>query len=237
MTKYFSALGPLFLACLLICTLPTLCRASIEINAVDSGNYRSTGVHVAANPSYFVGVINHLHYHNFFVFDLSGITETILSATLKLENPTAVTNSAATAYTLYDVTTSIGTLTTSQSAGPTGVGIYNDLGAGTSYGSVAVGGSVGVGFVEIPLNAAAIAAMNATSGLFALGGSLGVVGSSSDALFKNTSGYEFVRTLILEVEESVAPPSTGIVPEPASMFVWCGTGLLACFGATARRKP
>lgn len=168
MAKYFSALGPLFLACLLICALPTLCRASIEISAVDSGNYRSTGVHVAANPSYFVGVINNLHYHNFFVFDLSGVTETILSATLKLENPAAVTNSAATAYTLYDVTTSIGTLTTSQSAGPTGVGIYNDLGAGTSYGSVAVGGSVGVGFVEIPLNAAAIAGMNATSGLFLL---------------------------------------------------------------------
>lgn len=224
----------LVLATVALCSSPTLTWASIEISATDSGNYASNGTHVAVNPNNWVRTNHSTSNRNFFVFDLSDVTDTILSATLLLENPT---DTVASTYTLYEVTTDIATLTTDQSGAP-GIAIYGDLGTGTSYGLVAFSTAISAGFVEIPLNSSAISALNAASGLFALGGSLSAAGPNLATLFAGTSGPEYVRKLILEVEktEEETPPSNGIVPEPTSLLVWCGVGLVAGLGMAARRK-
>ena len=169
---------------------------------------------------------------NFFVFDLTGVADTILSAVLRLENPQTVNNGIASTYTLYDVSTGVASLMADQSGA---TGIYADLGTGTSYGSAALSSSVSPGFVEISLNTTAISALNSTSGLFALGGSLSVVGSTPAQLFTGTSGPEYIRTLILEVEQPVIPPSTGVVPEPMSFAVWSTIALVSGLGAFARQ--
>ena len=163
---YFS-FRQLTLAVFAACSVPTLCFASIEISATGSGWYRSNGGHVAVNPNYIVQVNGSANNRNFFVFDLTGVADTILSAVLRLENPQTVNNGIASTYTLYDVSTGVASLMADQSGA---TGIYADLGTGTSYGSAALSSSVSPGFVEISLNTTAISALNSTSGLFALGG-------------------------------------------------------------------
>jgi hypothetical protein len=233
MANHFLTLRRLALAVCVFSAFSTLCSASVEIGAADSGWYRSDGRHFSTNLNYLTQVNGTPNFRNFFVFDLSAVTNTILSASLRLENPAATTNGASSTYTLYDVSTSPATLTADQS-GATGVGIYGDLGSGVSYGSVALGSSVGTGFVDIPLNSAALTALNATSSIFAVGGAISTVGSSQVRLFADTGG-DFVRKLILEVEQTQTPPTTGAVPEPASVLVWCGIGLLTCLGAFRQR--
>jgi hypothetical protein len=236
MLNYAFFLRNIVFSVLAICVVSSQCFASVEISATNSGWYRSIGTNFPTSPNYVAGTISQYNYRNFFVFDLSAVTETILSATLKLENPQITNNSAPSTYTLYDVSTSVSALMASQT-GSIGTGIYTDLGSGISYGSIALNSTIGSGMVEVTLNSDAIAAMNATTGLFAFGGSL-IAGNSSPAVvFNGTSGSEYIRTLVLELAEPVTPPaSTGIVPEPASMLVWCGVGLVACLGAAARRK-
>lgn len=228
------SLRHLALAIIALCAFSQLCSASIEISPVDYGNYRHNGNHGAASPNYAAFANATTNYRNFFVFDLSSVTQTILSATLKLENPQLTANGVASTYTLYDVTTDVATLTTGQTGA---TAIYADLGTGTIYGSVALGSSIAAGMVEIPLNSNALAAMNATSGLFALGGAITTAASSTVSVFGFTSDPIYTQKLVLELEEPVTPPpSTGIVPEPTSLLVWCGVGLVAGLGMAARRK-
>ena len=131
---YFS-FRQLTLAVFAVCSVPTLCFASIEISATGSGWYRSNGGHVGANPNYIVQVNGSANNRNFFVFDLTGVADTILSAVLRLENPQTVNNGIASTYTLYDVSTGVTSLMADQTGA---TGIYADLGTGTSYGSAAL---------------------------------------------------------------------------------------------------
>jgi hypothetical protein len=111
-----------------------------------------------------------INYHNWFVFDLSCATEPITSAYLVLEMPTDGFWSVDPfeTYTLFDVTTPLADLMSSQND----TAYYVDLGTGTSYGSVAVSESDEGGEVIVPLNAAGLAALNA-----ALGGQVGIGGA------------------------------------------------------------
>jgi hypothetical protein len=235
MLNHLFFLRNLTIAACFLGVFSSLCKASIEISPVDFGNYRNNGNHSAVSLNYVAQMNASANYRNFFIFDLSSVTETILSATLKLENPQLTDNTVTSTYTLYDVSTSV-TILTSNQTGATA--IYADLGTGTTYGSVALASSIAAGLVEIPLNPDAIAAMNATSGMFALGGAISTATSSMVRIFTFTTDPLFTQKLVLELEEPVLTPpsSTDIVPEPASMFVWCGVGLMVCLGAAARRK-
>lgn len=164
---------------------------SVTIDATDRGYYSATGNHDPANDNYYAGYNGSQFgntFRNFFVFDLPGAT--VLSATLYLWNPSNGHYSLdpSETYSLFDVSTSIAALR----AGGSGLsGIYNDLGSGTSYGSVTVTSASNGTYISIPLNSSFPNAAN--GGSIALGGAITTLSGSSDqdAFFGTGGGYTF----------------------------------------------
>ncbi len=123
--------------------------------------------------------------HNFFVFNLSGVTVPIFTATLSIGNSEADTGT----YVSWDVTTPIGSLEQSW-IGPTGafspdpeaLAIFNDLGSGVLYGWTPFSPADDSSQIMIHLNPFAVQSINAAEGgSWAIGGS-GVPEPSSWAL-------------------------------------------------------
>src|SRR5947207_11973228 len=91
---------------------PLATAQTVTISHTDRGWYNNTGFHNPSNPNYVVGG----DYNNFFVFDLSGVTQPIASAKLALYVPSALAGPGYSSpdpsenYELHDVTTSIATL-------------------------------------------------------------------------------------------------------------------------------
>ncbi len=198
----------------------------VEINAIDSGWYSDTGYHEPTNLNYLVGQCalpqcsQPVVFRNFFVFDLSGITGQILTATLMIENPQYVSGDPSETWTTFDVTTPIPTLV----AGGTGLmSIYNDLGNGTIYGSTVV--TLNTTLVKVPLDADAISALNAAVGnQFAIGGALTTLDGlvNREWVFGN-SNATYVRKLVLSVVSPLLTInySSG---QPGSFFTLTGSG-------------
>src|SRR6188474_865495 len=69
---------------------PSARAQTVVIPHTDRGWYDNTGFHNPSNPNYVVGGDSFGHYHNFFVFDLSGVTQPIASAKLMLFVPSAL---------------------------------------------------------------------------------------------------------------------------------------------------
>jgi hypothetical protein len=106
-------------------------------------------------------------YRDYLVFDLSGVSGPITSATLSLWNPSNGFNGDPATYTNWDVTTSLGELESGSLAA------YADLGSGIQYASTAVGLFDNGTQVGITLDGAAVAALNAAEGgSFVVGGAL-----------------------------------------------------------------
>ncbi len=159
------------------------------LSAVSRGWYSDVGNHNASNPNYIVGLCSALPdpcvgddlvHNNFFVFDL-GEGVDVSSAMLRLMNPPNAVNpedgyispNPSELYNLFDVSTNIVDLIASQ-VGETG--IFDDLGSGTLFGSRIVSAGDNGTFVEIPLDAAAIAALSGRGGQWAIGGALDLAG-------------------------------------------------------------
>ena len=165
-------------------------------------------------------------HRNFFVFDLAGVTQPISSATLNLYVPSATENGYVSAdpsenYELHDVVTSLSALI----AGTGGKPAYNDLGGGVVYGSRTMTAADMGTTVEINLNAAAIAALNASHGLLAIGGSI----TSLDSL-SNTE-YTFGNTgLVTDISQL----RLTLVPEPTSAALVAFAAMI--FGMQRSRK-
>jgi PEP-CTERM motif len=189
--------------------------ATIEIAAVDSGWYRQTD-HNSSNESYAVGGFGGVEtFRNFFVFNLTGISGNIVGAQLSLTNPSS--NPSGVVYQMYDVTTPIATLTSSQ-FGATAASIYADLGSGVFFGSGTVSGTIETNTLNtFVLNTAGIAAIQANVGqLWAIGGNNG--GNPSLYAFFSTGVPGLVRSLLLDIQPSVS------VPEPGTLAL-LGLGL------------
>ena len=110
----------------------------LELNASDSGHWYQdsyyTGYHDQYNTNYFVGGYPPYYQNrNFFVFSVPTIDGPVLGARLRLTNTYSGSYDSPTeTYTLYDVSTSIADLTsTDYFRGD----IFADLGTGTTYGS------------------------------------------------------------------------------------------------------
>jgi hypothetical protein len=153
---------------------------------------------------------------NFFVFDLSGVTQSIASAQLELYMPGPPmppgwinsTSSGSEGYELHDVVTPIANLLD----GTGGVANHADLGSGVVYGSRTITPDDMGTVVIIPLNAASIAALDAATGLFGFGGSVTTLDgtASTELVFTNTGSQLPIETTQLRLT---------VVPEPSTLLL------------------
>ncbi len=187
----------------------------ITIDYTDSGWWSSLGVHSADNQNYLLGDSGGYVFRNFFVFDLSGVTGTIINASLKIYNPSindAPGNGQSgplRTFAIFDVSTSIAALTTT---GFGQFGIFDDLGTGTNLGNNN-GPQVNGTIVTTSFNAAGLAYIQSGSGgLIAFGGSY-VDATMNNYLFGyGGNNLNHVRQLeITTAEVTAVPAPAGVV--------------------------
>ncbi len=194
---------------------------------MDSGWYDRAGSHQPSNTNYAAGYLgtDNQGYHNFFVFDLSGITVPIVSAELRIFNPESGYSSPdpSETYVVSDVSTPIPILL----AGGSGLSeIFEDLGSGVSYASRPMSADDNGTLVTIGLNAAAVTDLNSARGLFAFGGSVSTLSPRT-----NVDEAVFVGSLTPARRELVVT----LVPEPGTLAL-LGTGGLGLLGCGWRRR-
>jgi len=145
------------------------------LSAIRQGWYDSGGSHEPFNDNYIAGAVEGHVDRNFFVFALPTRVTPITSATLNLFQPIKVGDSFGNGYSSPNPTETYRLFEVS--APPSAVGnvsfspaIFDDLGSGTTFGSVLVAPSANGTTIHIPLNGAGVTALNlASGGEFALG--------------------------------------------------------------------
>ncbi|MFO0798570.1 MAG: S8 family serine peptidase [Gemmataceae bacterium] len=172
------------------------------LTAADSGWYTQAGFHDPSNTNFLVGLYTFAstnEYRDWFLFNVPVLPGPVASARIEIFNPSSPNGyqspDATETYTLFDVTTSIASLT----GGTAGVAGFADLGSGVSYGSVTVSAASNGTLVVISLNAAGLAAVAAAQGgQFAVGGALTTIsGAANQFLFGGTNSG-VTRQLVIE---------------------------------------
>ncbi len=216
--------------------------ADTTLTAVGGGWFTNAGEHLQYNDNYSVGGgADGYTRNNYFVFDLSGVAGPITAATLRIFNPSAPGSPGYPfGYTSADPTETYGLFDVSTPATDLGVelgygvgslmgqAIFADLGSGQSFGATTVSLADNGHYVNISLNAAGLAALNAGGGLFSIGGSITTLDSvvNPESLF--VSGY------LSSVGPRVPQLVISSVPEPSqSALLLVG---LALVGLVANAK-
>jgi len=178
--------------------------ATYTLTATDSGWYTTVNGHNPDNNNFIVGnCCGDGEHRNFFVFDLSGVSGNITSATLEIETRSISTPDPSETWALYDISTPIATLI----AGGISASIFTDLGSGTSYGNVTVANDY-KGIVSVSLNASAVVALNTAKGTsFALGGAITTLGGAYDEYIFGNSESDHIRRLTLQTNDFTAIPT------------------------------
>jgi len=209
--KYGSLITALAIIILALAALPASAQL-VFLEAVDSGFYTWEGSHSAGSTNYLAGDtaaagVNEIR--NFFVFDLSGVSGTVVFAALQIYNPSETVDPGNgfnspdpfETYVVNEVTTDIGTLT----AGGTGlISIFDDLGDGTVFGSTDIDSGDNGTSVLVPLSQDAVDAVNsAVGGSWAVGGAVTtLVGNPLQTVFAYSNGGMQQR-LILDLGGTV----------------------------------
>lgn len=203
MNSSLSAAGLALLLSTVFLASAAKAQSIVTLDPIDRGWYQETGFHITSNTSYLCGDgrgpscgCSGEDYRNFFLFDLTGMTETIARAYVLLWLPDAgFVGDPSELYELFDVTTDITQLT----GGISGTDAHADLGSGVSYGSrIVTAADLGT-FVKIPLNRDAVASLNQASGLLAIGGTIQTLdGSANDEfLFGDTHNLPLAFTQLV----------------------------------------
>ena len=216
--------------------MPPAKAQTITLDAIDSGLYDNNGRRNDVSQNYVVGQVFAFgagparQLNNYFVFDLSSITQPIASAELRLLNPSSPpapgpgynSPDPFEIYTLFDVSTPASTLLAGSNGRPD---IFADLGSGVPYGSQVVSAASNGQIVTIGLNAAGVSALSSASGLFAVGGSLTTIrpGDITQTVFSG-GGAPHQRQLVVT-----------LIPEPGTLAL-LGTGTLTLLGCGWRRR-
>ncbi len=156
----------------------------VTLSQSSRGWWDQTGFHYSGNDNYIAGLCGSsdacnggdITANNFFIFDLSNFSGVATSATLHLSNENGngfISSSPSLDYSVWDVNTTFADV----SADGTGrVDIFNDLGSGLNYGGRTMTAADNGVFVDIALNANALAYINSNGGnTVAFGGTVGAV--------------------------------------------------------------
>lgn len=193
------------LGMLLTAALPTLSTGhatakTVVLDALDSGWYEADGSHFVAVENYFTGFSTSQgqEVRSFIMFDLSGVSETVLGARLLLENSNPagyLSPDPSEMLTIFDVTSSLVALR----QGTGGTAAFDDLGSGTVFGTRGVSSADNGGTVDIDLGPPAVAALDGAGGLFAFGGTLTTLSGQTavDEVVFRFSSAGFARQLEL----------------------------------------
>ncbi|MFN2502845.1 MAG: hypothetical protein ABR540_01180 [Acidimicrobiales bacterium] len=157
---------------------------TVTLNAVDRGWFGEHGLH-PDNPNYAVGSsqLAQGRMRNFFVFDLSSVSGSVVAANVSAANPSA--DPGGDTYTLREVTTSTAVLSAEAT---TATAVYDDLGNGPVYGSVGLGDAT-LSPVVVPLNDIGVRAVQSAVGdTLAFGGDYAPSAAGSAVIFADTDG-------------------------------------------------
>jgi hypothetical protein len=201
--------------------------AQTDVNWSVRGNMGVTGIGVKEN--YFVGFSSFL-YRDYFVFDLTALTKPVTSAELDLYLPGLVSYEGpgqtiqtrpgydspdgSETFELHDVTTPIDQLVAFFATAD----VYNDLGSGVFYGSRTITTVDLDTIVRVTLNASAVAAINATHGMFALGGSLSTLHDPPQNEYAFAFTGQSTDTTRLRLTLVPEPISTALIAFAAMIF-------------------
>ena len=211
----------------------------VVLNTSDRGYYYDYDFNEPTNKNYLTGQIGDgstaTGFHSFFSFDaLSGLNGPIVSATLSLYNPDGGYDStqASETLTIGSFSGDVATL----NGGGTVSGEYAALGSGTVFGTQSVSAADDNKFVDITLNADAIAFLNANGGsAFAFGGYLaGIPANDGDSRFV-FGGSAFIVSNDSNTVLTLVTNPVSAVPEPRVAFLLI-PGMLGVIAAANRRR-
>ncbi len=184
--------------------------AIVNLTAQDVGSY-TVSTHLVNN--YTAGNANGFDFRNYAIFDLTSLGGTVVSAVLRADSGGAVGRNDDVVLSFRSYGGSIPALTGATAN-------FADLANGTEYASQLVPATFPANSpLDVTLNAAALADINAATGAFAITGSQPIATPTSFLFGDVTAGQV---SLILDVQ-----PAT--IPEPSTFFFMIvAVGLLVC---------
>ncbi|MCK4626191.1 MAG: PEP-CTERM sorting domain-containing protein [Phycisphaerae bacterium] len=174
-----------------------------EIMAISpwAGWYKETGENSHPMINHITGEYNDVQFRNYWIFDFSGLPQTVLGARLRISTGEISTPDQSEVYTLFHVETDPDTVL----FGNYSVSTFQDLGSGTIYGSLEFTQAMQGTVVSFGLNEDLVAAINqARGGKFAMGGSVTTLTPGG--------GDEFIFGASSDMAELYL-----LVPEPATL--------------------
>lgn len=210
--------------------------APLSVQGTFTNFGQNNGAYNAAPGNILVGrqggPTSSVSFHNYFVFDLTGLSGTVTSASLTLTLPynTLITPSPSETWTLYDVDdASVPTLHDQYAKSQ--YAVYGDLGAGQTYGSRAFTSADNHTTISVTLNADALQDIEAhLGGQFAIGGALTTLDASQSEMLFAFTDYGTQTTLQL----TLGPAAGAAVPLPGAAVA--GLALLAPLPLARRRR-
>ena len=183
----------------------------------NQGWWSDTSSNEFITDNYFTGFSINGEHRSYFSFDLSLLSQEVISASLELRRFNCFSSEEQETLGLFDVSTTAAILNNKNGVNAL---IYEDLGTGTSYGEfeISVDG-LSTDILSFDLNDSFIADINnAAGGWLSVGGRLLTPGSPSgggEGVFGNSHIEDGVQRLVVEV-----------IPEPLTLFLF-GVGGLA----------